>query len=114
MFKRSLYKAFNDYVFERMDDVLDRADKLDKDCRHYDEEFYKMQSRLLEISRQLKNEELRSLANKLEPIVNMERGLSAELAYKEGLRDSYRLQREVSKFLARPSVVVKRKTMDQQ
>jgi len=114
MFKSSLYKAFNDYVFERMDDVLDRADQLDKDCMHYDEEFYKMQSSLLEMSRQLKNEELHSLANKLEPIVNMERGLSAELAYKEGLRDSYRIQREVSKFIARPSVAVKRKTQERQ
>jgi len=114
MFKSSLYKAFNDYVFDRMDDVLDRADKRDKDCMHFNEEFYKMQRRLVEISRQLKNEELRSLANKLESLVNMERGLSAEWAYKEGLRDSYRIQREVSKFLASPSVAVKRKTREKQ
>jgi hypothetical protein len=114
MFKSSLYKAFNDYVFDRMDDVLDRADKRDKDCMHFNEEFYKMQRRLVEISRQLKNEELRSLANKLESLVNMERGLSAEWAYKEGLRDSYRIQREVSKFLASPSVAAKRKTRERQ
>ena len=114
MFKSSLYKAFNDYVFERMDDVLDRADKRDKDCMHFNEEFYKMQRRLVEISRQLKNEELRSIANKLEPVVNMERSLSVALAYKEGLRDSYRIQREVLKFLASPSVAVKRKTREKQ
>jgi len=114
MFKRSLYKAFNDYVFERMDDVLDRADKLDKDCMHYNEEFYRMQSRLLELSENLKNEELCSLVTKLEPLVNLERSLSAEVAYKEGLRDSYRIQKEVSKFLANPRVAAKRKAMEKQ
>jgi hypothetical protein len=114
MFKSSLYKAFNDYVFERMDDVLDRADKLDKDCMHYNKEFYRMQSRLLELSEKLKNEELCSLVTKLEPLVNLERSLSAEVAYKEGLRDSYRIQKEVSKFLANPRVAAKRKAMEKQ
>ena len=75
---------------------------------------FTMQRRLVEISRQLNNEELRTLVTQIEPLVNLERGLSAEWAYKEGLRDSYRIQREVSKFLASPSVAVKRKTRERQ
>lgn len=73
-----------------------------------------MQSRLLELSEKLKNEELCSLVTKLEPLVNLERSLSAEVAYKEGLRDSYRIQKEVSKFLANPRVAAKRKAMEKQ
>ncbi|WP_144352001.1 hypothetical protein [Sporomusa termitida] len=101
MLKGLLSEAFDQYVFDRVDHILNLADANDAGYSKTAREVSAALDRLLVLARALKAEhpELTGLVMDFEALTALESGQAAEISYKQGLRDSSHIHREFMTFL---------------
>ncbi|QDR79217.1 hypothetical protein SPTER_04850 [Sporomusa termitida] len=96
MLKRLLSQAFDQYVFTRVDHILNQAGINDAGYRKTSREVSAALDRLLVVAPVLKAQqpELTGLVMDFEAWAAVESGQAAEIAYRQGLRDSSHVRRE--------------------
>ncbi|SDF67107.1 hypothetical protein [Sporomusa acidovorans] len=101
MFNSILDQAFEQYVLDRVDDILSIAGVADVKYRQVMKEAGSVLAKLVEIARELEEQrpELLQLVMKYEAATTMESGLATEIVYREGVRDSCRIRQEVADFM---------------
>ncbi|QDR81147.1 hypothetical protein [Sporomusa termitida] len=89
-FQRLLHEAFDQYVFTRVDHILRLAGTNDAGYRKTAAEVSAALDRLLALARALKDQqpEMTGLVMDFEAWAALESGQAAEIAYRQGLRDS--------------------------
>ncbi|SDF75587.1 hypothetical protein [Sporomusa acidovorans] len=103
MFNSILNQAFEQYVLDRVDDILSIAGVADVKYKQVVKDAGAVLEKLMEIGRELEEQhpELLRLVMEYEAATNMESGLAAEIVYREGIRDSCRVRQEVANFMQR-------------
>ncbi|WP_054261614.1 hypothetical protein [Propionispora sp. 2/2-37] len=93
--KSILHQAFDQYVFDRVNDILLTAGTADAKYGKAATEVRNTLSQLMELAHKLEGQhpELFDL------IMDFESGLAAEIAYRQGLRGSGTVRREFSSFI---------------
>lgn len=101
MFNSILNQALEQYVLDRVDDILSIAGVADAKYRQVVKETGSVLEKLIEIARELEAQhpELLRLVMEYEAATNLESGLAAEIVYREGIRDSCRVRQEVANFM---------------
>lgn len=101
MFNSILNQAFEQYVFDRVDNILSIAGVTDAKYRKVVKEAASVLSQLMEIARELEAQhpELLRLVMEYEAAVTLESGLAAEIVYREGIRDSFSVRQELATFM---------------
>ena len=96
-----LTEAFNQYIFNRVENILKLAQTNDADYRKTVHEVSGLLNRMLKLVGKLKDQypELIDLVMELESYTALESGQSADIAYKQGLRDSGYIHQEFMTFL---------------
>ncbi|QDR79880.1 hypothetical protein [Sporomusa termitida] len=99
--KEMLNQAFDQYIFTRVDHILNLAATQDAGYNRTASEVSAALDRLLELARALKAEqpEMTGLVMDFEAWAALESGQTAEIAYRQGLRDSSRVRQEFMTFL---------------
>ncbi len=100
MLQSILNEAFNQYIFTRVDNILKQAETNDADYRETVSKVGSLLTRLLKLAGKLEAQypELIGLVMELESYTALESGQSAEIAYKQGLRDSGYIHKEFMAF----------------
>lgn len=101
MFSSILNQAFNEYVFDRVGNILSVAGVADEKYRKTVKEADSILSQLMESARELEAQhpELLRLVMAYEAATTLESGLAAEIVYREGLRDSCGVRQEFANFM---------------
>ncbi|SDE69933.1 hypothetical protein [Sporomusa acidovorans] len=101
MFNSILNQALEQYVSDRVDNILSIAGVADAKYKKLVREADSVLSQLMEIARELEaqHSELLRLVMEYEAATNIESGLAAEIVYREGIRDSCRIRQEVANFM---------------
>lgn len=101
MLNSILNQAFEQYVFDRVDNILAIAGVTDEKYRKVVKEGDSVLSQLMEIARELEAQhpELLHLVMKYEAATTLESGLVAEIVYREGIRDSCSIRQEFATFM---------------
>ncbi|MCM0756970.1 MULTISPECIES: hypothetical protein [Sporomusa] len=101
MLQSILNEAFNQYIFNRVENILKLAETNDADYSKTVHEVRGLLSRMLKLAGKLKDQypELIDLVMELESYTALESGQSADIAYKQGLRDSGYIHQEFMTFL---------------
>lgn len=94
-------RAFEQYVFDRVDNILVIAGVADAKYKKALKESDFILSQLMEIAREQKEQhpELLQLVMAYETAIASESGLAAEIAYREGIRDGYSVRQELTAFM---------------
>jgi hypothetical protein len=102
---RSLDQAFEQYVFDRVDTILRRAGAADARYGQAVQQGAAVLAQLMAIADELEEQqpELLRLVLEFESATTLESGLAAEIAYREGLRDSYYMRRDFIRLMRRPN-----------
>ncbi len=100
MLQSILNEAFNQYIFTRVDNILKQAETTDADYRETSSKVSSLLKRLLKLAGKLEAQypELIELVMELESYAALESGQAAEIAYKQGLRDSGYIHKEFMTF----------------
>ena len=100
MLQSILNEAFNQYIFTRVDNILKQAETTDADYRETSSKVSSLLKRLLKLAGKLEVQypELIELVMELESYAALESGQAAEIAYKQGLRDSGYIHKEFMTF----------------
>ena len=101
MLQSILTEAFNQYIFNRVENILKLAQTNDADYRKTVDEVSGLLNRMLKLAGKLEAQypELIELVMELESYAALESGQSADIAYKQGLRDSGYIHQEFMTFL---------------
>ncbi|QDR79948.1 hypothetical protein SPTER_12520 [Sporomusa termitida] len=101
MLTRTLTQAFDQYIFTRVDHILNRAGTNDAGYSKTAREVSAALDRLLVLARALKAEqpEMTGLVMDFEAWAALESGQAAEIAYRQGLKDSSQVRQELMTFL---------------
>jgi hypothetical protein len=101
MLQSILNEAFNQYIFTRVDNILKLAGTNDAGYSKTVHEVSGLLNRLLKLAGKLQDQypELIDLVMELESYTALESGQSADIAYKQGLRDSGYIHQEFMTFL---------------
>ncbi|QDR78919.1 hypothetical protein [Sporomusa termitida] len=101
MLKGMLHAAFDQYVFTRVDNILNLAGTNDPGYTKTGGEVSAALDRVLALARALKAQhpELLDLVMDFEALTALESGQAAEIAYRQGLRDSSQIRQEFMTFL---------------
>ncbi len=101
MLQSILTEAFNQYVFVRVDNILKQAGTNDARYSKTVSQGGATLDRLLALARELEGPypELLELVMDYESFTALEAGQSAEIAYKQGLRDCSHIHQEFMTFL---------------
>ncbi|QDR81551.1 hypothetical protein SPTER_29370 [Sporomusa termitida] len=101
MLNRILDQAFDHYVFTRVDQILNLAGTNDAGYSKTAREVSAALDQLLALGRALKAQhpELTGLVMDFEALTALESGQAAEIAYRQGLRDSSQLRQAFMTFL---------------
>ena len=101
MFNSILNQAFEQYVFDRADNILITAGVTDAKYRKVVKEADSVLTQLMEIARELEAQhpELLGLVMEYEAATALESGLAAEIVYREGIRDSCSVRQEFATFM---------------
>ena len=101
MLQSILTEAFNQYIFNRVETILKLAQTNDADYRKTVHEVSGLMNRMLKLAGKLEAQypELIELVMELESYTALESGQSADIAYKQGLRDSGYIHQEFMSFL---------------
>ncbi|QDR82182.1 hypothetical protein [Sporomusa termitida] len=96
MLTRLLSQAFDQYVFTRVDQILNLAGTQDAGYSKTAAEVSAALDKLLVLARALKAQqpEMTGLVMDFEAWAALESGQAAEIAYRQGLRDSSQVRRE--------------------
>ncbi|QDR82516.1 hypothetical protein [Sporomusa termitida] len=99
--KSVLDQAFDQYVFTRVDHILRLAEAKDDGYRQTVRDASDALDRLLALARKLKAQhpEMLDLVMDFEAWAGLESGKTAEIAYRQGLRDSSQLRQEFMTYL---------------
>ncbi|QDR83227.1 hypothetical protein [Sporomusa termitida] len=99
--KRMLNEAFDQYIFTRVDHILNLAGTRNARYSKTAREVSAALDRLLTLARQLKarQPELLGLVMDFEALTALKSGQTAEIAYRQGLRDSSHVQQEFMAIL---------------
>lgn len=99
-----LNQAFEQYVFDRVGDILSLAGVTDEKYRKAVKEADAVLSQLMELARGLEAQqpEMLQLIMEYEAVTTLEAGLAAEIVYREGLRDSCSLRQKLAAFMQQP------------
>ena len=101
MLKRILNQTFEQYVFDRVDNILSTAGETDAEYAKAVKAAETVLSQLMTIAIELEAQqpELLRLVMEFEAAATFESGLAAEIAYREGMRDCRGLRREFLAFI---------------
>ena len=101
MLKSILNEAFNQYIFIRVDSILKLAGTTDAGYSKTVSNVRNTLDRLLALAWELEGQvpELLELVMDFESFTALESGQSAEITYKQGLRDFSHIQQEFMTFL---------------
>lgn len=101
MFNRILNQAFEQYVIDRVDNILGIAGIGDARYRKVVNEADSLLSQLIEMARELEAQqpELLRLVMAYETANTLESGLATEIVYREGIRDSCSIRQEFAAFM---------------
>ncbi|QDR80705.1 hypothetical protein [Sporomusa termitida] len=101
MLRSILTETFNQYIFVRVDNILKLAGTNDAGYSKTVSKVGATLDRLLALAGELKDQypELQELVMDYESFTALESGQSAEIAYKQGLRDCSHIQQEFMTFL---------------
>ncbi|WP_371362433.1 hypothetical protein SRRS_35780 [Sporomusa rhizae] len=101
MLNSILNQAFEQYVFDRVDNILSIAGVADAKYRKAVKEADSVLSQLMAIARELEAQhpELLRLVMEYEAATTLESGLAAEIVYREGIRDNCSIRQEVATFM---------------
>ncbi|WP_371372472.1 hypothetical protein [Sporomusa aerivorans] len=101
MFNSILNQAFEQYVFDRVDNILNIAGVTDAKYRKVVKEADSVLTQLMAIARELEAQqpELLRLVMEYEAATTIESGLTAEIVYREGIRDSLSIRQEFTAFM---------------
>ncbi len=101
MLQGILSEAFNEYIFVRVDNILKLAGTNDAGYSKTISKAGAILDRLLALARELEGPypELLELVMDYESFTALESGQSAEIAYKQGLRDCSHIHQEIMTFL---------------
>ncbi|SEP13075.1 hypothetical protein [Propionispora vibrioides] len=96
-----LKQAFEQYVFDRVSDILSLASVTDAKYKKAVKESDAVLSQLMELARSLEAQqpELLLLIMEYEAVTTLEAGLAAEIIYREGFRDSCSLRQEFAALM---------------
>ncbi len=96
-----LNQAFEQYVFDRVNDILSLAGITDEKYKKAVKESDSVLSQLMELARSLEAQQpkLLLLIMEYEAVTTLEAGLAAEIIYREGLRDSCSLRQEFAALM---------------
>ncbi|QDR78900.1 hypothetical protein [Sporomusa termitida] len=99
--KSVLAQTFDQYVFTRVDHILSLAEADDDGYRQTVKDASNALDRLLALARRLKTQqpEMLGLVMDFESWAGLESGKAAEIAYRQGLRDSSQLRQEFMAYL---------------
>lgn len=94
-------QAFEQYVFDRVDNILVIAGVADAKYKKVVKESDSVLSQLMEIAHEMEAQqpELLLLLMAYEAATTIESGLAAEIVYREGIRDSYSVRQELATFM---------------
>ncbi|QDR81932.1 hypothetical protein SPTER_33520 [Sporomusa termitida] len=103
MLTRLLSEVFDQYVFTRVDQILNLAGTHDARYSKTAAEVSAALGKLLVLARALKAQqpEMTGLVMDFEALTALESGQAAEIAYRQGLRDSRQIRRELMTCLHR-------------
>jgi hypothetical protein len=101
MLQSILNETFNQYIFVRVDSILKLAGTNDAGYNKTVSKAGATLDRLLAVARELEGQypELLELVMDYESFTALESGQSAEIAYKQGLRDCSHIHQEIMTFL---------------
>ena len=101
MFNSILNQAFEQYVFDRVDNILRIAGVTDAKYRKVVKEADSVLTQLMVIARELEAQhpELLRLVMEYEAATALESGLAAEIVYREGIRDSCSIRQAFTTFM---------------
>lgn len=101
MLNSILNQAFEQYVMDRVDNILSIAGVADANYRKVVREGESALSQLMKIARELEAQqpELLRLVMEYEAATSHESGLAAEIVYQEGIRDSCSVCQEFATFM---------------
>ncbi len=101
MLQGILSEAFNEYIFVRVDNILKLAGTNDAGYSKTVSKAGVILDRLLALARELEGQypALLELVMDYESYTALESGQSAEIAYKQGLRDCSHIHQEIMTFL---------------
>ena len=101
MFNRILNQAFEQYVIDRVDNILSIAGVADAKYRKVVKEADSVLTQLMVIAGELEAQqpELLRLVTAYEAATTIESGLAAEIVYQEGIRDSCSIRQEFVNFM---------------
>lgn len=96
-----LNQAFDQYVFDRVNDLLLTAGTADEKYGKALTESRDKLTQLMELAQELREQhpELLDLVMDFEAFAIFESGLAAEITYRQGLKDSNTIRREFGAFL---------------
>ena len=101
MFNSILNQAFEQYVLDRVDNILIIAGVTDAKYRKVVKAADSVLSQLMKIACELEAQqpELLRLVMEYEAATTIESGLTAEIVYREGIRDSLSIRQEFTAFM---------------
>ncbi|CUH96825.1 hypothetical protein P22_2936 [Propionispora sp. 2/2-37] len=101
MLKNILTQAFDQYVFDRVNDILLTAGTADAKYGKAVSDVRATLTQLMNLAWELKAQhpELLDLVMDYETFTAFESGLAAEIAYRQGLQDQNRIRQEFSAFI---------------
>lgn len=101
MFNSILNQAFEQYVIDRVDNILSIAGVADAKYRKVVKEADSVLTQLMVIAGELEAQqpELLRLVMAYEAATTIESGLAAEIVYREGIRDSCSIRQEFVNFM---------------
>ncbi|WP_371363016.1 hypothetical protein SRRS_40100 [Sporomusa rhizae] len=101
MLNSILTQAFDQYVFDRVNNILAIAGVADAKYRKALKEGESVLAQLMEIAHELETQhpELLHLVMEYEAAASLEFGLAVEIVYREGIRDSCSVCQEFANFM---------------
>jgi hypothetical protein len=105
--KSILNKAFDQYVFDRVDNILSTARNANVKYSKTVKEVDYVLSQLMVIAKELEEQrpELLCLVMDFESATGLESGFAAEIAYREGIRDSLRMRQEFITLIRKQAIL---------
>jgi hypothetical protein len=96
-----LNQAFDQYIFDRVDDILRIAGTTDIKYSKAAKEVHNTLAKLMVLATELKahHPELLHLVMDFEAVTVIESGLAAEIAYRQGMRDSSSVRQKFITFI---------------
>lgn len=101
MLNRILTQAFDQYIFDKVDKTLSIAGAANASYAKAVKEISSVLSQLMALAGELEAQqpELLRLVMEFEAAATLESGMAAEIAYREGLRDSGSVRQEFAAFI---------------